>query len=161
MHDAAAASVANNAQGEMPLPSLGTVMGPQVASAHISDSATHRDMAPVSAFGEPPPTPGASSQGRYADLQTRQAGASWNNDPGPSWSPPPGWVPPYGGGTYATADPYRSTQRQGVTDRRLSGAAFSRETGQSSPPPPAVGLASQPDANPPPFPGSRSGTEQG
>jgi type IV secretion system protein VirB10 len=161
LHDAAVASVANNAQGEMPLPSLGTVVGPEAgASAHISDSATHREVLPASTFGGPAPAAGASPQGTYADLPTRQGSASWNNDPGSSWSAP-GSVQPYGGGAYAVADTYRSTQRQGVTDRRLSGAAFSRETGQSSPPPPAVGLGSQPDANLPPFPGSRTALEQG
>lgn len=161
MHDAAAASVANNAQGEMPLPSLGTVVGPEGAGgAHLSDPAPHRELLPASVYGGPAPA-GASPPASNLDLPTRSGSGSLNNDPGLNWSAPSGSVQPYGGGTYTAADAYRPTQRQGVTDRRLSGAAFSREAGQSAPPPPAVGLGGQPAANSPPFQGSRTSMEQG
>ena len=153
MHDAAVASVANNAQGEMPLPPLGAVVGPDPATAHHSELVPRPEVSPAPPLGALLPT-GRESGAPAAALQGGYTGVPAQGSAG--WSAEPGSVPPYRGGAYAS-----STQRQGITDRRLSGAAFSRETGQSAPLASAVSAGGQLEANLPPFPGSRTATEQG
>ena len=51
MHDAAVASVANNAQGEMPLPPLGAVVGPDPATAHHSELVPRPEVSPAPPLG--------------------------------------------------------------------------------------------------------------
>jgi type IV secretion system protein VirB10 len=110
---AAATAAANNAQGEMALPPLGGVEPPHAGTVAVpaatpgvdSTSATggqHFSGAPQPAFA-------------VSGLPLEQARANWSSAGGS--------LPPYPG-----ADPYGAPQRQAPSDRRLSGAAFARDS---------------------------------
>ncbi len=154
MQQAAVASVANSAQGEMPLPPLGT-----------PDLAASGPRAPASAtpLSDYPRTGSASSgaaQGigvppAYPDPPPGQARSNW-----PGAMQPYGMtsLPTYSASSYAAADPYHPPHPQGVSDRRLSGVAFSREATQSSPSATAMG---QVGTDTSPFAGNRIPAEQG
>jgi type IV secretion system protein VirB10 len=110
---AAASAAANKAQGEMALPPLGGVEPPQAgtlaapaATPGVDSESTaggHRSSA-----ASPPAFP-------VSGLPLEQARANWSSAGGS--------LPPYTG-----ADPYGSVQRQAPSDRRLSGAAFARDS---------------------------------
>ena len=110
---AAATAAANNAQGEMALPPLGGVEPPH--SGTPAAPATTPAVDSASAAGgqrnsaAPPPALAVSA------LPLEQARANWSSAGGS--------LPPYTG-----ADPYGPPQRQAPSDRRLSGAAFARDS---------------------------------
>ncbi len=107
--EAAVAAAANNAQGEMPLPPLDSVGSPHMATP---------DPATPEAVGK---SEAITGQGAL--------GASTANAPGLAPNLPPESMHPYG---YPGSDALRPPQRQPPVDRRLSGAAFARESTQSS-----------------------------
>lgn len=146
---AAASAAANNAQGEMALPPLGGVEPPQAGTPAVaaatpgvdSESAAGGHRSPVAS---PPAFP-------VSGLPLEQARANWSS----------------GGGSlplYTGADPYGSAQRQPPSDRRLSGAAFARDSmlpasssgasGETQGTDAAMVAASRAIANP--IPGNRS-----
>lgn len=106
LRQAVTAAAANNAQGEMALPSLGKVDPATVVTTSPGLSAgavtAGTDMPAVL-----PPVALPSEMGRAPDLPLEQARAGWNASAG---SGPP--------------------QRQGPSDRRLSGVTFAREAQQ-------------------------------
>ena len=123
---AAVSAAVNSAQGEMTLPPLGAVAAPRALAAAESDTASSTN----SEFGAHGRVVGALSAGavnpmlpldpnRAMDL-TRPAdpsGLNWNGAGNP--------LPPYTG-TVSYAQPQRAVPE----DRRLSGAAFTRDSGQ-------------------------------
>ncbi|MDB6090445.1 MAG: hypothetical protein JWN85_3229 [Gammaproteobacteria bacterium] len=109
---AAQTASTNSAQGEMALPSLGRIDSPRITASDTS--------APVS--------------GENADVgaQRQSAGGAFLPTAAPeppleqarsNWNTAGGSVPPY-----SSPDPYRAPRREGASDRRLSGAAFARES---------------------------------
>jgi type IV secretion system protein VirB10 len=145
---AAASDAAKNAQGEMALPPLGRVE-PPLAGTLAAPAATPGVDSESTAGGHrssaasPPAFP-------VSGLPLEQARANWSS----------------GGGSlpYTGADPYGSAQRQAPSDRRLSGAAFARDSvlpassagasGEAQGTDAAMVAASRAIANP--IPGNRS-----
>jgi type IV secretion system protein VirB10 len=107
---AAATAAANNAQGEMALPPLGGVEPPHAGTAAASAATPGVDSALATGSQRYPGAPQAVS-----GLPLEQARANWTSGGGS--------LPPYPG-----ADPYGAPQRQAPSDRRLSGAAFARDS---------------------------------
>ena len=110
---AAVTAAANNAQGEMALPPLGGVepprAGPPAAGAStpgVDSESTAGGRRASEAF--PPAVP-------VSGLPLEQARGAWGSAGGS--------LPQYTG-----ADPYGTPQRQTPSDRRLSGAAFARDS---------------------------------
>ena len=140
-------AAADKARGEMALPPLGGVDPPRGG--------------PPAQSGTPPGADAESASGRIQEappaavaptsLSLEQARAGWNAAGGS--------LPPYTG-----ADPYGSPQRQSPSDRRLTGAAFARDSLQPASPVATSGespgadaammAASRAVANP--IPGNRS-----
>jgi type IV secretion system protein VirB10 len=145
----AATAAANNAQGEMALPPLGAV-----EAAHAGASAT-----PTPQSGPDSETTTGIRRGSgssqpvvaVSGLPLEQARANWGSQGGS--------LP-----LYAGADPYGAPQHQAPSDRRLSGAAFARDSvlpvsatgapGEAQGPDAAMAAASRALANP--IPGNRS-----
>ncbi len=152
MHQSAIAAAANNAQGEMALPPLGAVAPPGLTIPTRAGAASEAGMAPEPGIGtagapgsnlpmavsrvHPTPTSISPTAGMYGP-DGHVAGAlspapafppdsehqSWNAASGqvsPSYGD---YVPPF-----ASTEPARLPQRQSVSDRRLSGVAFARES---------------------------------
>lgn len=115
---AAQTASTSSAQGEMTLPSLGRIESPRIASAVEpgADSGESTQAAP-----ERLSTGGESLSAAAPALPLEQARSNWNPT---SVAPAP----------YATPRQYGAPQREGPTDRRLSGPAFARESAQLSTP---------------------------
>ncbi len=100
---AAVTAAANNAQGEMALPPLGAVVPPRAGP-------------PVTPAG----TPGVDSESTTGGRRTSEV------------SPPAfavsGLPLEQARGSWGSADPYGAPQRRAPSDRRLSGAAFARDS---------------------------------
>jgi type IV secretion system protein VirB10 len=110
---AAVTAAANNAQGEMALPPLGGVESPHAGIPGTS--------------GAPPAVDSESTQARQRIPEVPQPAFTASGVPldqvRPGWIPAGASVPPY-------TDPYGSPQRQTPADRRLTGAAFARDSVQ-------------------------------
>jgi type IV secretion system protein VirB10 len=110
---AAVTAAANNAQGEMALPPLGGVeplrAGPPAAPTGTPGVDSESTAGGRRASEVSPPAFAVSG------LPLEQARGSWGSAGGS--------LPPYTG-----ADPYGAPQRQVPSDRRLSGAAFARDS---------------------------------
>jgi type IV secretion system protein VirB10 len=142
---AAASTAANNAQGEMVLPPLGGVEAARAASA--AQPAVDSEATSGGRRGAEASQPAFAVSGLPLE-QVRANGGSPGNS-----------LPPYTG-----ADPYGAPQRQAPSDRRLSGAAFARDsvlpvsstgvTGEAPGADAAMIAASRAIANP--IPGNRS-----
>jgi len=105
---AAVTAAANNAQGEMTLPPLGAVEAPRTKSpaAPATQSGVDSESIADGRRGPGASQPAFAMSGLPLE-QTRPGGA----------------LPAYTG-----ADPYGAPQRQAPSDRRLSGAAFARDS---------------------------------
>lgn len=138
IRQAAATTAVNSAQGEMALPPLGAVERlPLPAPANVASV---------------PGVPAALDQ--VAAGPPSVTGPDWNATSGsPSSYASP--VPPYSGSLppYSGAGAYRAPQGQGASDRRLSGVAFARESGQ--PPPEPVPAANDTDSGAAAIPANR------
>ena len=101
-HQAAASAAANSAQGEMALPPLGGVVTPRAPSESLQ-----------------PKVAASVSPDRTVDLArpTDSTAQSWGGAGGP--------LPPYPGSIA-----YAQSPRPAPEDRRLTGAAFTRDSGQ-------------------------------
>ncbi|MGH8211142.1 MAG: type IV secretion system protein VirB10, partial [Steroidobacteraceae bacterium] len=136
---AAMTASASNAQGEMVLPPLRGVEPPRGAT-----STTAGTVSAVNSEGEALGARGALPVAA-ADLPLEQARLNWHA----------------AGGTlapYTASAPYYPRQRQGVPDRRLSGVAFSRDSGQSSPSATVTGAVQEADTDA--IPGARAAIGQ-
>jgi len=167
MQQAAVASVSNNAQGEMPLPPLGT-------SEPEGSTRIGHGVIPGAAASAPGALPTANPLGDYPRTTSVSGAAPGIGAPPSDSDPPPGqarphWdagaMQPYGvtsvspySAPYGAADPYHPAQPQSVSDRRLSGVAFSREATQSSP---SVATTGQVGLDPSAFAGNRIPAAQG
>jgi len=109
----AATAAANNAQGEMALPPLGGVEPPQARTPPT----------PAATVGVDSESSAGGLRGSPASPQAFTVSGLPLEPARPNWSSAGGSLPPYTG-----ADPYGSTQRQTPSDRRLSGAAFARDS---------------------------------
>jgi type IV secretion system protein VirB10 len=145
---AAIATTASNAQGEMALPPLGAVESPRSNdSAAPSASSGLNAESPARRLN----APGGFASAAAPDLPLEQARVTWQAGGG-SVSP------------YSATDPYGSPQRQAPSDRRLSGVAFARDSMQPAGSAATAGEAQGPDAAliaagravPNPLPTSRS-----
>ena len=136
---AAATAAANNAQGEMALPPLGGVEPPH--SGTLAAPATTSGVDSASAAGGQRNSAAPQPALAVSALPLEQARANWSS-----------------------ADPYGAPQRQAPSDRRLSGAAFARDsllpassagaTGEAQGADAAMVAAGRAIANP--IPGNRS-----
>jgi len=105
-HQEAVTDSVKRAQGEMALPPLGNVELPRQGASVTPDKP---------ALANPTAERTQDVAALAPDLPLAE--------PRQVWAVQGGAVPPY-----STSDPYRATQRQTPTDRRLSGAAFARDS---------------------------------
>jgi type IV secretion system protein VirB10 len=127
----AVTAAANKAQGEMALPPLGGVEPPR----------TGIPVAPASPPGVDPESTAGARRTSEASLPAFAVSGLPLEPARANWSTAGGSLPPYTG-----ADPYGSPQRQVPSDRRLSGAAFARDSLLPTSPADARGEAPGTDA---------------
>jgi type IV secretion system protein VirB10 len=126
IHQAATTAAVNSAQGDMTLPPLGRVATPPAEVPGPANIPAPAGLG-VGSSGPAVSGPPASASGLPTDLPVEQARLNWNPS-GATLAP------------YARSQPYGAPQRQVASDRRLSGAAFSRESTQSTPTAPTTSM---------------------